>query len=195
MTNALPNRRQDLDRQVRTLAASLESGDEVDYVIEVLRRRGAELRKFRGAAHETLARQFLQQRHRIFGQMPGPWPLEFTQRLAVWHKKAGMDFAIGKPWEKRWTVEISRARFVRLGARTLARYVELDIPVEELVPSQQERDEYGFKNGRVAVYCTLPKLINAGPQWALDLSARVRIARARAIAAQAVQPQQQGEER
>jgi hypothetical protein len=190
----IPSRRGELTTQVRTLCAALESGDEVDYVIDLLRRRGAELRKYRGAAHETLARQFLQQRHRIFGQMPGPWPIEFTRKLSVWHKKEGFDFTTHQTWQKRWTVEISRARFVRLGARALARYVELDIPVEELVPAKEEREEYGFKEGgRVAVYCTMPKLINVGPQWVMDLSARVRIARARAIAEAALQLE--GEER
>lgn len=185
MPEVQPNRRNEIAREIGAIATGLESAEEVQFAMSVLQRRGAQLRRFANGAMESLSRQFLQQRHQIFPDMPGPWPVEFKGKLEVWHRKEGFDFTIGKTWVKKWTAEISAARFVRLGARDLARYVELEVPVEVLIP-KEDRAEYGFKEGtRVAAFCTLAKLVNAGPAWVMDTVARVRIARARAIAAQA----------
>lgn len=176
-----PVRERHIDPLIHELARQLETREEVEYAVELLRERGRDLRGYDVAAEKSLTREFLQRRYVIFGpEFTGPWPFETSRPLEVWMRRQGTDFVTGEHYDRRWSVEVMRARFVRLGRGRMTSYIELEVPVEQMIANLAERQEYGYQDGDTpTVYCQLRALINSGPMWIVDAAAKARLTRAR----------------
>lgn len=188
MTNIAPDPRYFLLKQeVQRLIPKLEGVRDVDLAISILQHHRDKLTKVTAVAVESQARVFLNQRWTVFGsQFEGPWPIEFVTPLEVTYKRAGLDFTTHRPFETKWTAELTHARFVKLGRLNYARYVELQVAAAAVIKTQREREEYGIKaTDQLLVHATMYQMIQCKPQWLLDRLSKIRIARLRAIAANA----------
>jgi hypothetical protein len=175
-----------LKLEVSRLVNKLIGTDEIDFAIDRLQDERQKAKKRGKVITETRSREFLNQRWTTFGtQFEGPWPIAFDRPLVVTFQRAGIDLTTSKPYTDRYATEITEAKYIRLGREGRARYVELELPAEKIVP-EHSRQNYGMKaDDLLTVYCTIAALHHAQPKWVLDGPMKARLTRLRMIAAEA----------